>query len=137
VIRKLLLWRHCLVFVFGRGECKAAHCSRAARRNLIASSTMSFSINWCGDWKLTRKIRGQAAENSRESRVDTHHQFLMVPHEGCEYYSPPHYEAMVFIGYDNASRTLCRALDRRVRRPVFRNAAAMARAPGNANQVCL
>ena len=57
--------------------------------------------NLAGDWKLTRKIRGQAVENRVKAEWVLNHQFLLVQMKGDS--SPPNYEAMVFIGYDNTS----------------------------------
>jgi hypothetical protein len=57
--------------------------------------------NLVGDWKLTRKIRGQLVENSVKVDWVLNHQFLLVHMKDVS--SPPNYEAMVFIGYDNTS----------------------------------
>jgi hypothetical protein len=57
--------------------------------------------NLVGDWKLTRKIRGQSVENSVKAEWTLNHQFLLVHMKDVS--SPPNYEAMVFIGYDNTS----------------------------------
>ena len=57
--------------------------------------------NLAGDWKLTRNIRGQAVENNVEVEWVLNHQFLLVRMKDVR--SPPNYEAMVFIGYDNTS----------------------------------
>src|SRR5262245_31255793 len=54
-----------------------------------------------GDWKLTRKIRGQTVENTVKAEWVLQHQFLRVHMKGLA--TPPDYEAMIFIGYDNAS----------------------------------
>ena len=54
-----------------------------------------------GNWKLTRKIRGQTVENSVRAEWVLNHQFLMVHMKDVAV--PATYEAMVFIGYDNAS----------------------------------
>lgn len=54
-----------------------------------------------GDWKLTRKIRGQTAENTVKAEWVLQHQFLRVHMKDLA--TPPDYEAMIFIGYDNAS----------------------------------
>jgi hypothetical protein len=55
--------------------------------------------NLVGDWKLTRKIRGQSVENSVRAEWTLNHQFLLVHMKDVS--NPPSYEAMVFIGYDN------------------------------------
>jgi Protein of unknown function (DUF1579) len=54
-----------------------------------------------GNWKLTRKIRGQTVENSVRAEWVLNHQFLLVHMKDVA--TPPAYEAMVFIGYDNTS----------------------------------
>lgn len=56
--------------------------------------------NLSGDWKLTRRIRGQSVENSVKAEWVLNHQFMLVHMKDVS--SPPSYEAMVFIGYDNA-----------------------------------
>jgi hypothetical protein len=57
--------------------------------------------NLVGDWKLTRKIRGQSVENSARVEWVLNHQFLRIHMKDVS--TPPNYEAMVFIGYDNTS----------------------------------
>ena len=57
--------------------------------------------NLAGDWKLSRKIRGQSAESSVKAEWVLNHQFLLVHMRDVS--TPPNYEAMIFIGYDNAS----------------------------------
>ncbi len=57
--------------------------------------------NLVGEWKLTRKIRGQTVENTAKAEWVLNHQFLLVHMK--DVVSPPRYEAMVFIGYDNTS----------------------------------
>jgi hypothetical protein len=57
--------------------------------------------NLSGDWKLTRKVRGQSVENTVKAEWVLNHQFLRIHMKDVN--SPPSYEAMVFIGYDNAS----------------------------------
>lgn len=57
--------------------------------------------NLAGDWKLTRKMRGQTVENSVRAEWVLNHQFLLVHMQDDS--RPPRYEAMVFIGYDNGS----------------------------------
>jgi hypothetical protein len=54
-----------------------------------------------GDWKLTRKMRGRTAENTLKAEWVLQHQFLRIHMKDVA--TPPSYEAMVFIGYDNAS----------------------------------
>ncbi len=53
-----------------------------------------------GDWKLTRKISGRSVENRVKTEWVLNHQFLLVHMKDGSV--PPGYEAMVFIGYDNA-----------------------------------
>lgn len=57
--------------------------------------------NLVGEWKLTRKIRGQAVENTVTVDWVLNHQFLRVHMRDVQ--KPSQYEAMVFIGYDNMS----------------------------------
>ena len=57
--------------------------------------------NLAGDWKLTRKIRGQTLENTVKAEWVLNHQFLLVHMKDVN--SPPNYEAMFFISYDNTS----------------------------------
>jgi len=54
-----------------------------------------------GNWKLTRKIRGRTVENSVRAEWVLNHQFLLVHMKDVA--TPSTYEAMVYIGYDNAS----------------------------------
>jgi hypothetical protein len=60
-----------------------------------------FLDNLAGDWKLTRKMRTQSVENSVKAEWVLNHQFLRVQMKDTS--NPPNYEALVFIGYDNAS----------------------------------
>lgn len=57
--------------------------------------------NLVGSWKLTRKIRGQTVENSVKAEWALNHQFLQIHMKDVN--TPPAYEALVFIGYDNTS----------------------------------
>lgn len=57
--------------------------------------------NLVGDWNLTRKIRGQSVENTVKAEWALNHQFLLVHMKDKS--SPVNYEAMIFIGYDNAN----------------------------------
>ncbi len=57
--------------------------------------------NLVGDWKLTRKIRGKSVENTLRAEWVLNHQFLRVHMKDAA--TPPTYEAMIFVGYDNAS----------------------------------
>lgn len=60
-----------------------------------------FMDNLVGDWKLSRKIRGQVADSSVKAEWVLNHQFLLVHMKDGN--TPPNYEAMVFVGYDNTS----------------------------------
>ena len=57
--------------------------------------------NLAREWKLTRKIRGQSLENTVKAEWVLDHQFLLVHMKDVA--TPPQYEAMVYIGYDNTS----------------------------------
>lgn len=57
--------------------------------------------NLVGDWKLTRRIRGQSDESTVKAEWVLNHQFLLVRMKGVK--NPLSYEAIVFIGYDNTS----------------------------------
>jgi len=57
--------------------------------------------NLIGDWKLTRSIRGQTVENTVTVEWVLNHQFVRIHMKDVS--SPPKYEAMVFVGYDNMS----------------------------------
>jgi hypothetical protein len=58
-----------------------------------------------GEWKLTGSIRGKPAEHSVSAQWVLNHQFLQI-HEkdsAAPKAGKPGYEALVMIGYDNAS----------------------------------
>ena len=57
--------------------------------------------NLVGNWKVTRKIRGQTFETSAQGEWVLNHQFLQIRMKDAN--NPPAYEALVYIGYDNAS----------------------------------
>jgi hypothetical protein len=57
--------------------------------------------NLVGDWKLSRQIQGRTAENTVSVEWVLNHQFLRIHMKDVK--KPASYEAMVFIGYDNAS----------------------------------
>ena len=57
--------------------------------------------NLVGDWKLTRQIRGRMAQNTVQVEWVLNHQFLRIHMRDVA--TPAQYEAMVFVGYDNAS----------------------------------
>ena len=100
VIRTLLLCAIVLFLYSGPANVKPLN----AQEPLDGSNRIfhdEFLDNLVGDWKLTRKIRGQTAENSVKADWTLNHQFLLVHMKDVS--PPPHYEAMVFIGYDNTS----------------------------------
>lgn len=57
--------------------------------------------NLVGNWKLTRKIRGQTVENKVKAEWVLNHQFLRIEMKDVK--TPVEYEATIFIGYDNMS----------------------------------
>ncbi len=57
--------------------------------------------NMVGEWKITRRIRGQSLENTATVEWVLNHQFMKVHLKDVQ--KPSQYEAMVFIGYDNMS----------------------------------
>jgi len=57
--------------------------------------------NLAGKWSLTREIRGKTQQNTVEAEWLLNHQFLRIHMKDVA--TPPAYEAMIFIGYDNAS----------------------------------
>jgi hypothetical protein len=54
-----------------------------------------------GDWHVTRIIRGRTVETTVQAEWVLRHQFLRLHYQDAA--TPSTYEAMVFIGYDNAS----------------------------------
>ena len=57
--------------------------------------------NLVGKWQLTRTIRGTQVHNMVEVEWVLNHQFIRIHMKDTAV--PSQYEAMVFIGYDNAS----------------------------------
>lgn len=57
--------------------------------------------NLAGKWALTRKKGNQEVRNDVDVEWMLNHQFLRIHMTDAA--SPPQYEAMVFVGYDNAS----------------------------------
>jgi hypothetical protein len=57
--------------------------------------------NLVGDWKLTGQMRTRTVENTVKVEWVLNHQFLRIHFRDVA--TPPQYEAMVFVGYDNAS----------------------------------
>ena len=58
--------------------------------------------NLVGEWNLTRKIRGKSLPNSAKVEWVLNHQFLLLHMKDAG--PTQEYEAMVFIGYDNAGK---------------------------------
>jgi hypothetical protein len=61
-----------------------------------------FIENLTGDWKLTRKIRGQEVGNTVKVEWVLNHQFLQIRMKDVA--EPPTYEALVLIGYSYADK---------------------------------
>src|SRR6185295_8116733 len=57
--------------------------------------------NLVGDWKLTRQFKTRKAENTAKVEWVLNHQFLRIHMKDVAPQSQ--YEAIVFVGYDNAS----------------------------------
>src|SRR5262247_3296970 len=57
--------------------------------------------NLVGKWQLMRTIRGQQVQNTVDVEWVLNHQFLRIHMKDTT--APAKYEALVFIGYDNAS----------------------------------
>ena len=54
-----------------------------------------------GKWVLTRKMRGKESRHTLEAAWVLNHQFLQM--HMTDNASPPEYEAIVYLGYDNSS----------------------------------
>ena len=69
-----------------------------------------FLNNLAGDWKLARKIRGHNVQNSAHAEWVLNHQFLFIHMKPAGDVhmkpagDPSQYEAMIYIGYDNAGQ---------------------------------
>jgi hypothetical protein len=61
-----------------------------------------FIENLAGEWKLTRKVRGQEVENKVKAEWVLNHQFLQLHMKDVA--DPPAYEALVLIGYAHADK---------------------------------
>lgn len=59
--------------------------------------------NLAGDWKLSRKMHGRNSLSTVHAEWVLNHQFLFVHMK--EQSNPSQYEARVYIGYDDASKT--------------------------------
>jgi hypothetical protein len=57
--------------------------------------------NLVGKWQLTRTMRGKQVQNTVEAEWVLNHQFVRLHMKDTAV--PSQYEAMIFIGYDNAS----------------------------------
>ena len=57
--------------------------------------------NLAGKWQLTRTIRGTRVQNTVDAAWVLNHQFIRIHMKDTAV--PSQYEAMVFVGYDNAS----------------------------------
>jgi len=68
-------------------------------RNRIFSDELLDNL--VGNWKLTRKIRGQTVENTVKAEWVLNHQFLRLEMKDAT--TPPAFEANIYIGYDNMS----------------------------------
>src|SRR6266404_168517 len=55
-----------------------------------------------GDWQVVRVMKNRAAENAVHAEWVLNHQFLRLHYRDVA--TPSKYEAMVFIGYDNAGK---------------------------------
>jgi hypothetical protein len=99
MIRKLFLSSVVFLACFGAAQVTHLLAQEPLERNRIFRDDLLDNL--AGDWKLTRKIRGQSVENRVKAEWVLNHQFLLVHMKDVN--SPPNYEAMVFIGYDNTS----------------------------------
>src|SRR4029077_16001073 len=61
-----------------------------------------FIEQLAGDWALTRQIRGKEARNTLQPEWVLNHQFLQLHMKDIA--QPPAYEALVYIGYQNADQ---------------------------------
>jgi len=62
----------------------------------------SLLDNIVGDWRVERRFAsGRTAENTLHAELVLNHQFLELHYRDVA--TPSKYEAMVFVGYDNAS----------------------------------
>ena len=91
------------------GVCLVASCAPLSARQASAKEPLdgpAFPFNdefierLAGDWKLTRKVRGQVVENTVRAEWVLDHQFLQVHMKDVA--DPPAYEALVLIGYSHA-----------------------------------
>jgi len=62
----------------------------------------AFLDDLAGDWQVTRVMKNRAAENTVHAEWVLNHQFLRLHY--LDTATPSKYEAMVFIGYDNAGK---------------------------------
>jgi hypothetical protein len=59
----------------------------------------SFLDHLVGDWQVDRVMKGRASQTAMQAEWVLNHQFLRLHYRDAA--TPPKYEAMVFIGYDN------------------------------------
>jgi hypothetical protein len=62
----------------------------------------TFLDNLAGDWQVQRVMKSRTVENSVHAEWVLNHQFLRLHYHDTA--TPSKYEAMVFIGYDNAGK---------------------------------
>lgn len=71
------------------------------RQRLLQDSLLD---HLAGDWRVERTMRGRTTENAVSAEWVLNHQFLLLHYKDSPRAATPSgYEAMVFIGYDNAS----------------------------------
>jgi hypothetical protein len=83
-----------LLFIFPRQQCIAADEPPDGPKRIFKDD---FIENLIGDWKLTRKIRGNEVQNTVKVEWVLNHQFLQIHMKDIT--EPPTYEALVLIGY--------------------------------------
>lgn len=100
MIKRLFFFGVVLLILMGPADvCRLRAQEPIDGRNRIFGDELLDNLT--GDWKLSRKIRGQTVANNVTAEWVLNHQFLRVHMK--DIVSPPKYEAMIFIGYDNAS----------------------------------
>src|SRR5689334_11978873 len=62
----------------------------------------AFLDGLVGDWQVVRVMKNRAAENAVHAEWVLNHQFLRLHYRDVA--TPSKYEAMAFIGYDNAGK---------------------------------
>ena len=92
-------------------SCAPSQRSEAPRRQAAAPDGPQHLFqdelltNMAGTWKASGTIRGQSADQTVEAQWVLNHQFLQIHETGAvaSGKSSPSYEAIVMVGYDNAS----------------------------------